>query len=153
RDTSRTQGGDNYKFSWAHSWENLIATLDYATHEGQVSSAAAVKDTSRNNVAYFGVPGITNADLQLGGFGQDTIDFRNKDTLSLTRQYCLETDCGYRDIKFGYARTENELKTNLVYSGDGAQYTSIGTQNSGVTLAQYTGGGWTGAKSISADDY
>jgi hypothetical protein len=153
RDTSRTQGGDNYKLSWSHDWENLIATLDYASHEGQVSSAAAVKDTSRNNVAYSGVAGITNADTQLGGFGQDTIDFRNKETVSLTLQYFLESDFGYHDIKFGYARTENERNTNLVYSGDGAQYTSIGTQNSGISLDAYTSGTWTGPRNVSKDDY
>ena len=154
RDTSRTQGGDNYKFAWTHSWENLLATIDYTSHEGQVSSAAAVKDSSRNNVAYSGVPGVTNADTQLGGFGQDTIDFRNKEAISLTLQYFLETDSfGYHDIKFGYTRTENERNTNLVYSGDGAQYTSIGLQNAGTTLDEYTSGTWTGPRSVSQDDY
>lgn len=152
RDFVQEQGGDNYKFAYSHAWNNLIATVDYASHEGELSQLAA-SDETRNDVAFSGVPNITNEDTELGGTGSNTITFRNKDEVSLTLEYFLDTDWGYHDIKFGYAQTKNEYKTNFVYTGDGAQYTSIGNPNSGTTLDQYVTQDWVGAQDISSDDY
>jgi hypothetical protein len=155
RDRARVQGGDNYKFAYSHSWENLIATVDYFSHEGELSSIAGDKSTL-NDVAYQAdVPGITNADTQLGGAGSDSIQFRNKDGISLTLEYFLETDFGYHDIKMGYTRTENEAFVDSVYTGDSAQYTSLGNVHNGLTLDQYTDPtvAWTGSKDLSRDDY
>jgi len=152
RDFDREQGGDNYKFSYSHAWEKLIATVDYASHEGELTTLAASGET-RNDVAFTGIPDVTNADTDRGGTGQDTITFRNKDQISLTLEYFLESDWGYHDIKFGYTNSQNEYQTNFVYTGDGAQYTSIGSPNSGTTLDEYVTSDWVGAQDIVADDY
>ncbi|HEX2139999.1 MAG TPA: TonB-dependent receptor [Woeseiaceae bacterium] len=152
RDFVQEQGGDNYKFAYSHSWENLIATLDYSSHEGELSQLAASNET-RNDVAFSGVPGITNADTELGGTGSNTVTFRNKDEVSLTLEYFLDTDWGYHDVKFGYSQITNEYKNNFVYTGEGAQYTSIGNPNAGITLDDYVETAWTGAQDIIADDY
>ena len=155
RDRARVQGGDNYKFAYSHSWDNLIATVDYYSHEGELSSIAADKST-RNDVAFMAsVPGITNVDTDLGGAGSDSIQYRNKEGIGLTLEYFLETDLGYHDIKMGYTRTENEAFVDSVYTGDGAQYTSLGNVHSGITLDEYTDTSvaWTGSKDLSRDDY
>ena len=151
RDSARVQGGDNYKYSYSHSWDNLIVTLDYASHEGEASVAAA-DNTSRNDVAYSGID-VTNAETDRGGRGSNTIDFRNKDTASITVEYFLDTAFGYHEIKGGYTQTKNERHYDLQYTGDGAQYTSIGTQNAGTLLKDYTSGTWTGERDLSEDDY
>lgn len=151
RDSARVQGGDNYKYSYAHSWDNLIVTLDVASHEGEVSTTAA-DASSRNDVAFTGI-NVTNADTDRGGRGSNTIDFRNKDTRSITVEYFLDTSFGYHEFKGGYTQTTNERLYDLQYSGDGAQYTSIGTQNAGTQLKDYVSGTWTGERDLSEDDY
>ncbi|HET6628986.1 MAG TPA: TonB-dependent receptor [Woeseiaceae bacterium] len=155
RDRARVQGGDNFKFAYTHTWDNLIASIDYYSHEGELSSIAADK-TTRNDVAYMASqPGITNVDTDLGGAGSDSIQFRNKDGIGLTLEYFVDTDYGYHDIKFGYSQVDNEAFVDSVYTGDGAQYTSLGAVHSGLTLDQYTDTSvaWTGAKDLSRDDY
>ncbi len=151
RDSTTIQGGDNYKYSYSHSWDNLIITLDAASHEGELSRTST-DTTSRNDVAFSGVA-VTNADTDRGGRGSETIDFRNKDTKSLTVEYFLDTSFGYHEIKGGYTQTTNERHYDLVYTGDGAQYTSVGTPNSGVQLKDYVTGTWTGERDLSEDDY
>lgn len=152
RDSARQQGGDNYKFSYTHYFDDLTVTLDLTSHEGEVSTTSADEST-RNDVAFLGYA-ATNAETDLGGIGSNRIDFRNKDEQSLTVQYFLDTDFGFHDIKGGYKRTQNERLYNLAYTGDGAQYTSIGTINSGTTLETYTGSNdWLGARDLSEDDY
>ncbi|MGJ8688303.1 MAG: TonB-dependent receptor [Gammaproteobacteria bacterium] len=151
RDSARVQGGDNFKYSYSHTWDNLIVTLDYAKHEGE-NSVTAADSSSRNDVAFNGIA-VTNADTDRGGRGSDTIDFRNKDTKSITVEYFLDTAFGYHEIKAGYTQTTNERFYDLQYTGDGAQYTSIGTQNSGTQLKDYTSGTWTGERDLSEDDY
>lgn len=151
RDQSRQQGGDNYKFSWSHYWDNLTLTLDVSSHEGEVSSFAA-NDASRNDVAFLNYA-ATNAETDLGGRGSNIIDFRNKDQVLLTVDYFLDTNWGTHEFKAGYVGTENERLYNLVYSGDGAQYTSIGTQNMGATLDSYVNDVWLGDRDASEDDF
>lgn len=155
RDRAQVQGGDNYKFAYTHSWDNLIATVDYYSHEGELSSIAADK-TTRNDVAFLAsTPGITNVNTDLGGAGSDSIQYRNKEGIGLTLEYFLDTDFGYHDIKFGYTRTENDAFVDSVYTGEGAQYTSLGAQHSGMTFADFTDPqtAWTGAKDLSSDDF
>lgn len=151
RDSARIQGGDNYKYSYSHSWDNWIVTLDYASHEGQVSSTAA-DSSSRNDVAYNGIV-VTKAQTDRGGRGANIVDFRNKDTQSITVEYFLDTAFGYHEIKGGYTQTKNERLYDLQYTGDGAQYTSIGTENSGTRLQDYTRGTWTGRRDLFEGDY
>jgi hypothetical protein len=151
RDSARVQGGDNYKFAYTHYWDNLTVTLDVTSHEGELSTTSA-NSTSRNDVAFLGVA-ATNAETDLGGLGSDRVDFRNKDQQSLTVEYFLDTAYGTHNIKGGYSETQNERKYDLVYTGDGAQYTSIGTANSGATLDSYVNDTWLGERDVSGDDF
>jgi hypothetical protein len=152
RDEARVQGGDNYKFEYSHAWENLIATVDYMSHEGELSTVAA--DTSTfNDVAFTGLPAVTNADTDLGGRGQNVISFRDKKSINLTLEYFLDTSMGSHNIKAGYSDIENESYTSLEYTGDGAQYTSMGARHAGLTFDEYTDGTWTGSRRTVRTDY
>ncbi|MEQ8205439.1 MAG: TonB-dependent receptor, partial [Woeseia sp.] len=154
RDIARVQGGDNYKLEYSHAWENFILTANIVSHEGELSNTAA-NDTSRNDVAYTGAAavGITNADTQKGGSGSNTITFRNKESVNLIAEYFLDTAYGSHEFKAGYSQVTNEYNRDLIYTGDGAQYSSMGIGNSGLTLADYTSGTWTGDRDVSEDDY
>ena len=154
RDVARIQGGDNYKLEYSHAWENLILTGNIVSHEGELSNTAA-DNASRNDVAFTGAAAanVTNADTQRGGSGSNTITFRNKDSINLIAEYFLDTGMGSHEIKAGYSQTKNEYNRDLVYTGDGAQYSSMGIGNSGLTLADYTSGTWTGDRDVSEDDY
>jgi len=152
RDEARIQGGDNFKFEYSHAWDNLIATVDYMSHEGELSTVAADK-TTFNDVAYTGLPAVTNLDTDKGGRGQDVVSFRDKQSLNLKLEYFMETSLGSHDIKFGYSDIENESFTSLIYTGDGAQYTSMGARHAGLTFDDYVTGTWTGSRRTIADDY
>jgi hypothetical protein len=151
RDRARLQGGDNYKLSYSRLWDKAQLTFDWASHEGEISSTAA-DSTTRNDVAFSGVT-VANTDTDLGGYGSSNVQFRNKDSLGLTFDYFLEGRRGTHEIRTGFSTVRNERTLDLVYTGDGAQYTSIGTVNSGTNLAQYTSGTWTGERDLSEDDY
>ncbi len=154
RDTARVQGGDNFKLEYAHSWDNLILTTYLTDHEGELSSVAA--DTStRNDVAYTGTAlPVTNVDTDKGGAGTNTIQFRDKQEFHLDLEWFVDSSFGSHDIKFGYTRTMNESKVNSITTGDGAIYTSLGAQNAGLTLDDYTGPAtFTGDRDIIVEDY
>jgi hypothetical protein len=152
RDAIREQGGDNYKFEYSHGWDNLILTASYMSHEGQVTNFAPDKST-RNDVAYnSSVPGVTNVDTLKGGLGSDTIDYRNKDSINLTLEWFIDTGMGSHAIKAGYSQTTNERNLNQIYTGDGAQYTSLGDDVGPLTYEEYRTGAWTGARRVVAAD-
>ncbi|WP_250459210.1 TonB-dependent receptor [Microbulbifer litoralis] len=151
RDRAQSLGGDNYKLEYSHSWDNMLLTLEAASHEGEISSLAADKST-RNDVAYLGGD-PSKSDLDRGGYGSDSIQFRNRDTWAATFEYFLDTNWGSHEIKVGYSNTENERMRDFSYTGDGAQYSSIAMANSGASLEDLTGGGWTGSVEIVEDDY
>jgi len=166
RDQARVQGGDNYKLEYSHAWDNLIVTANIMSHEGELTTTAADKST-RNDIAYCvdpllsGVgascaadPSLTNVDTDFGGLGSDVIRFRNKDSINLTLEYFLDTAKGSHDIKFGYSDIENESSTDLVYTGDGSQYTSMAIRHSGFTFDDYTSASsWNGTQRITFEDY
>lgn len=154
RDSARVQGGDNYKIEYSHAWENVVVTGNVISHEGELSVTAA-NQTTRNDVAFLNNPTVTNAETQLGGSGSDTITFRNKDSINLAVEWFMDTRFGSHKIKAGYSIIDNEYNRDLIYTGDGSQYSSIGLANSGVTLDDYTSGSltWTGTRDASSDDY
>ncbi|VUD51754.1 hypothetical protein TDB9533_01491 [Thalassocella blandensis] len=151
RDRTRNQGGDNFKLSYSHDWEAVNLTVDYFRHEAEISSYAS-NGSTRNDVAFLDYD-PTNAEQNIGGYGQDLEEFRNKDSLSVTVDYFLDTDFGDHAFKAGYTTSTAERKLDLVYSGDGSQYSSIGAVNSGTTMAEYLGTGWNGPREIVSDDY
>jgi hypothetical protein len=150
RDRTFKSGGDNYKFEYAHAWDNFILTASYMDHVGEDTRIAADK-TSQNNVAFLNQD-VTNAETEIGGYGNDVYWEKNKNSLNLTGELFLDTNMGSHQIKFGYSDITNEHYQNDIYSGDGSQYNSIGAVNSGVTLGDYLGPGWTGERALSPDD-
>ncbi|HEX7047545.1 MAG TPA: TonB-dependent receptor [Gammaproteobacteria bacterium] len=142
RDFARDQGGGNYKIEYSRDWNNLRLNAYGFSHEGEVSNIAANPDV-RNDVAFLG-GNPTNADLQLGGSGSNIETFRNRDELGLTLEYWLDTSWGSHAFKAGFAQSKNTYKENMVYTGDGAQYTSIALANQGVTFEDLTTEDWTG---------
>lgn len=154
RDRARKQGGDNYKIDYSHSWDDVVLSAGYMSHESELSDIAKDKST-RNDVAYLsGAGSVTQTDTDLGGLGSDTLRERNKESYYINAEYYLDTnDFGYHTIEVGYEAETNENITNSVYNGDGAQYTSIGANDAGVTFDQYANAaGWVGSRDLSDDD-
>lgn len=151
RDSAQKQGGDNLHLEYSHTWDDLIITAEYASHEGELSTLAADR-TSRNDVAYLG-GNPSGRDLSLGGRGSDSITSRDSKEYKITAEYYFETDeYGSHEIKTGYSKTESSYLTSLEYTGDGAQYTSIPGQNAGTTFGSYVSDSWTGTTDISDSD-
>jgi hypothetical protein len=151
RDSAQDQGGDNMHLEYTHTWDDFVITAEYASHEGELSTLAAIND-SRNDVAYLG-GSPTSAQLNMGGRGSNSLTSRDGEEFKIHGEYYLDTDdFGSHVIKVGYASTDSTYKTSLEYTGDGAQYTSIPIQNSGVTLGDYVGNGWVGTTDISDAD-
>lgn len=150
RDSARKQGGDNYKIEYTRDWSNLRLNAYTFSHEGELSVLAA-NPATRNDVAFLG-GNPTNADLQLGGSGSNTTTFRNRDEIGLSLEYWLDTSWGSHAFKAGFASSENVYKENQVFTGDGAQYTSIALANAGVTFQDLTTQNWTGFVDLSATD-
>ncbi|AAV83171.1 TonB-dependent receptor [Idiomarina loihiensis] len=155
RDVAEENGGDNYKVEYSRYWDNLILTLQVSSHEGEASRVAADGST-RNDVAYRTAGGFepTNADTDKGGYGVNSTNFRNKDQYQATLEYFLDTyDMGSHEIKAGFVYTVNENLQDSRYTGEGAQYTSIGNRNSGSTIGDYLDADdWVGQRDLSADD-
>ncbi|XQW84648.1 TonB-dependent receptor [Thalassotalea piscium] len=154
RDSARSYGGDNYKFEYSHTFDELIINFKASSHEGESSVNAADK-TTRNDVAYLtGNP--LKSDTDKGGLGSDSINFRNKDEYQLTAEYYIDADdLGTHTIKAGFTYTKNENKQNTIYTGsEMTQYTSIGVNDIGADLATYSNSSlWTGSVDITADDF
>ncbi|MDA8621249.1 TonB-dependent receptor [Psychrosphaera sp.] len=154
RDRSRKQGGDNYKIDYTHSWDDVVLNAGFMRHESELSDIAKDKST-RNDVAYFAdASTTTQSDTDLGGLGSDTLRERNKESYYVNAEYYLDTnDFGYHTIEVGYSAETNENITNSVYTGDSAQYTSIGAADAGTTYDQYANAdGWIGNRDLSDDD-
>lgn len=153
RDEAQKYGGNNYKFEYSHSWEDVILTLKGASHEGE-SSFLAADTTTRGDVAYFGY-NPTTAESFKGGLGSTRYRSRDRTEFHVTLEYFLDTDFGYHSFKSGYAKINNENFQNEKKTGsDAASYNSIGSMNAGTMLADYAGGsGWVGNRPITEDDY
>ena len=152
------QGGDNYKFEYSHDWANLSIGAYAFQHEGQLSTLASTADPF-NDVAYHtGRDTKTNADLQLGGAGQNTFTSRDNKEFGFNLDYYLNTDnWGDHSIGAGYLQREGSYTQQVSYLGAGAagsRYTSVGAADAGISLATYlsNGYGWTGTRSISTSD-
>lgn len=147
RDSAAKQGGANSNLTWTHTFDNGVLTVSKSSHEGESSEIAA--DTStRNDVAYTSEAEATLAARNKGGRGSNSINSSNKDELSVTYDFSINN----HDIKVGYVKTDNEREESLEYTGDGAQYTSIGASDSGTTYAEYLSTEWNGLTDVSEDD-
>ena len=151
RDRALEFGGDNVKFEYSHAWDNVILTANYIRHEGEDTRAAADSST-RNDVAFLDDPTVLNTQTDLGGYGSNLLWDKAKESINLTVEWFVDSGMGSHEIKAGFSDMTNEHYLNSVYTGDGAQYNSIGVVDSGVTL-DYTGSGWTSKVGLSSDDY
>ena len=147
RDSATVQGGENTNLTWTHTFDNSVLTVSQSSHEGE-SSTVAADNSTRNDVAYTDETAATLAARQKGGLGLNEINVSSKDELSITFDFSINN----HDIKVGYLKTENERLESLVYTGDGAQYTSIAAADAGVTYANYLTTNWNGVTDLSADD-
>jgi hypothetical protein len=147
RDSASAQGGSNTNLTWTHSFDKGVLTVSKSSHEGESSTLAANSDT-RNDVAYTDTAEATLAARNKGGSGSNSINFSNKDELSVTYDFNINN----HEIKVGYLKTENERLENLVYTGDSAQYTSIGASDIGTSYDEYLNTTWNGVTDVSADD-
>lgn len=151
RDRARKQGGSNWKIDYTHYWDDLTVNAGWMRHEAELSDIAADKST-RYDVAFRSItPNQSQTDV--GGLGADTLRDRNKENAYINLEYYFETDFGEHNIEVGYEWETNENITNSVYTGDGAQYNSIGAGDVGATLGEYSNGSWTGEKAVSSTDY
>jgi hypothetical protein len=154
RDRGQKQGGDNYKLEYTHDWDTARLTAYAFKHEGEVSNTAADLST-RNDVAFLN-PATTPSIAQRsqGGIGSTLETMRNRSEFGLSGEYWLDTSFGTHAIKSGFSISENEYieDSRVTGSPDPARYVSIAAANAGVTLAQYTGAGWVGTRSIVAGD-
>jgi hypothetical protein len=151
RDVARDQGGDNWKIEYSHSWDNVIATINAVSHEGELSNAPADL-TTRNDIAYLATADVTNEDLQKGGSGSVLETFRNREAVNFT----LEWFAGDHEVKTGYSVIVNDYDENFVYTGpDKAQYSSMANLHAGLVMDQYIDatGIWQGERDFSQDDY
>jgi hypothetical protein len=153
RDRARKQGGDNFKIDYSHAWDDLVINAGYMSHESELSDVAKDKST-RNDVAFLtNASSATQTSTDLGGLGSDTLRNRNKSSYYVNAEYYLDTDYGYHTIEAGYSAETNENITNSVYTGDGAQYTSIAAADAGVTFDVYANDpAWVGTIDLSDDD-
>ena len=147
RDSASAQGGSNTNLTWTHSFDKGVLTVSKSSHEGESSTLAANSDT-RNDVAYTDTAEATLAARNKGGSGSNSINFSNKDELSVTYDFNINN----HEIKVGYLKTENERLENLVYTGDSAQYTSIGASDIGTSYDEYLNTTWNGVTDVSEDD-
>lgn len=155
RDQAREYGGDNYKIEYSRYWDNLILTLQAASHESE-SIISAKDNSTRNDVAYLanGVFEPTNADTDKGGYGTNISNLRGRDQYSATLEYFLDTlNFGSHEIKAGYTLTKNENSQDSRFTGDGAQYSSIGAVTGSITLDEYVDASWIGATEFVEEDY
>lgn len=147
RDSATVEGGENTNLTWTHTFDNSVLTVSQSSHEGE-SSTVAADNATRNDVAYTDEAAATTAARQKGGRGSNSIAVSSKDELSITYDFSVNN----HDIKVGYLKTENERLESLVYTGDGAQYTSIAAADAGVNYADYLTTTWNGVTDLSADD-
>jgi hypothetical protein len=154
RDSARVYGGDNFKFEYSHTFDELVINFKASSHEGEESITSADK-TTRNDVAYLTGDPLAS-ELSKGGLGSDQINFRNKTEYQVSAEYYIDADdFGTHTLKAGFTHTLNENKQNLIYTGDEqAQYTSIGINDIGANLDTYGDSSfWTGSVDITPDDF
>ncbi|AWL13388.1 Protein oar [Saliniradius amylolyticus] len=154
RDRRRETGGDNYRLEYRRQGDNSLMTLRASRHESE-DSVLAADNSTRNDVSYLASSAVqpTNADLNKGGLGSDRTNFRNKTEYLAKLEYFLDQgQYGSHVIKAGLLHTENDNKRDWRFTGEGAQYHSIGVSQSGATLNDYLSANWVGGVSLSTQD-
>ncbi|CAN7541282.1 carboxypeptidase regulatory-like domain-containing protein [Massilia sp. LjRoot122] len=154
RDTRRKQGGSNYNIQYSRDMENLRVTGYAFRHIGEVSDFAA-NTATRNTILFRTPPSPALTQVQLGGFGSDTISERNRDEVGINAEYFWETaNSGTHTIKGGFLVSKNEYFEDARYAGaDKAQYQSMNTAQGNVSFTEATAASsaWTARPVVAAD--
>lgn len=137
RDRSTKQGGDNYKIEYARTWGDLQTNAYYYNHKGEFTQNAA-DQTVRDNVTYQNDAQSTLAQRQLGGFGSNLEQHRDREEYGLTAEYYLDTSFGSHTFKAGYTNSTNTYEENGTVPG-GMTYASLAARYAGKTYGDYTG--------------
>lgn len=152
RNSTYNWDGSNTILSWTHTWDNMALTVKNAQNESSYARIASIA-TARNDVAYTD-PNATTAQTDKGSAGSNLFETTEKDQFSIEFDYILETDRATHEFKAGYTATENVLFQNSPYSGDPrAQWTSIGTADSGSSVDDYLNNSWVGTQDFSDSDF
>lgn len=136
RDRSTKQGGDNYKIEYAKTWGNLQTNAYYYKHEGEFTQIAADQSV-RDNVTYEQIDKATLAQRQLGGFGSNLEQHRDRKEYGLSGEYFLDTGFGSHTFKAGYVNSKNIYAEEGTVPG-GATYSSLAARYSGKSYLDYT---------------
>lgn len=150
RDYASELGGDKYHLEYTHNFEDLTVKAEYAYHQRDVNTKAAVADIY-NQVAYApAAPAPTRAQQQLGGYGINFDELRKRKEFKLSAEYVLDAgDAGTHTFKTGVAKVDTSDYQNETYVGS-MRYTSI---NQAATFAQYLAAGWQGSRAITSSDF
>mgnify|MGYP006109227241 FL=1 len=152
RDSTYEWDGQNLMLSWTHAWDNMSLSVTHGHNEKRYTRLAKGND-NRNDVAYTNTDSTT-ADQDKGSQGSNYFSTTEKDQLSVEFEYNLDFAQVTHDFKVGYTATDNVFYENAPFSGTPpARYTSIGTDDAGTELRDYTSGTWAGSRAISGDDY
>lgn len=140
RDFAREQGGERFALTYSRVWNSLVFDAGFSSHEGDLNdspSAFADGTKSSNTVTFLRGDAFTQAQQQLGSFGQIFEDTRGNDSYRGSLEYLASTGWGDHTLKGGYEFTENEHFRNTT-NINGATYTSIAGRYAGlgVTAAQ-----------------
>ncbi|WP_237384477.1 carboxypeptidase regulatory-like domain-containing protein [Sulfidibacter corallicola] len=137
RNRAREQGGDRYILNYQRVFANSVLEASYSMHNGEVSDFSSDRETS-NTVIFLGgndpVAGTdinvdnTLFDQQLGAFGEDIIDERDNQTISLNWEFFVDSGFGHHTIKVGAAMDKHTNYRDRFYIGN-ADYTSIDQRN------------------------
>lgn len=149
RDYTQKQGGNKYHLEYQHNFEDLTLKGEYAFHKREVTTLAK-ESAVRNQVAFApSAPKPAPEAQQLGGYGTNFIEFRDREELKLTAEYVLETgSTGTHTFKSGISRVDTGNYQDDQLAG-GVQYTSI---NQAATFAEFLAPGWQGSRSINSAD-
>ncbi|OYX54885.1 MAG: TonB-dependent receptor [Brevundimonas subvibrioides] len=150
RSIAQIQGGDNYRFDYTRTWNDLLFNAYYFNHEGEVSQLSADQSV-RDNVTFRG-GSSTLVQRSLGGAGTNSETHRDRAEFGVNLEYFLDTSWGTHTFKAGYTNSENTFSSNSTVPG-GATYTSIALANAGATFLDYTtaASGWTARPFASTD--
>jgi hypothetical protein len=141
RDRVRKQGGNNYSGSYNRVMGSLLLEGALNYHDGEISDYASLR-SARNTVVFQKSDLRTNADENLGGYGQDSIETRPVWTGKVSAQYAF----GDHRVKGGFDFIQNERHRNLIFLGspEPAQYTNLAAKyaGAGITAANVATGPW-----------
>jgi hypothetical protein len=140
RDRGQDQGGNRYAGNYSRVWGSTLLEIGANKHNGEVSQTSAIRE-ARVTALYRQTDVRTLTDEQLGGFGQDLINERDRIGVMGTVQHTV----GAHTIKGGINWDKNINFRDTLYV-DGAIYTQLASRyaGAGIRAIDIPGGSWSG---------